>query len=140
VIEHAVFGTLTGQVIDDVFTFTRAKDGNKYQVLRPQTWEVFAAAGRLEGGNEIEKAIGAQITAALNRHVALDSNVWGGDFTFCDPGRFYKSPPANYYAQFWHQNSIDNKAYGFDYDDVCRQSTLLESKQPTELEVSVGWN
>lgn len=143
VIEHAVFGTLTGQVINDVFTFIRPKrlDANEYQVHRPKTWEVFAAAGALASGNEIEKAIGAQFTAALNRHVALDSNVWGGaNSTFCDPSRFYKSPPANYYAQFWHQNSINNKAYGFDYDDVCAQSTYLESKSPTELKVSVGWN
>jgi hypothetical protein len=142
VIEHPVFGTLTGQVINDVFTFTRPKDHNTYQLLRPQTWEVFAAAGTLVNGrNDIEKAIGAQFTAALNRHVALDYNVWGGPTsTFCDPSRFYKSPPANYYAQFWHQNSINNKAYGFDYDDVCAHSTLLQSKHPKELEVSVGWN
>lgn len=144
VIEHAVFGTLTGRVINDVFTFIRPKelDTNEYQLLRPQTWEVFAAAGALANGrNEIEKAIGAQFTAALNRHVALDSNVWGGpNSTFCDPSRFYKSPPANYYAQFWHEHSINNKAYGFDYDDVCGQSTYLESKRPKELKVSVGWN
>ena len=35
---------------------------------------------------------------------------------------FYQSGPANYYAQFWHQQGINQLAYGFDYDDVYGQN------------------
>jgi hypothetical protein len=131
---NSIFGTFTGRVINNVFTFTRQSDPAQYLVQRPQTWEVFAAAGVLASGNAIELNLEAQIDAAITRHVALDPQ------SFNDAGKYYQAAPANFYAAFWHQHSIDGKAYGFDYDDVNNQSSSISSANPKQVLVSVSWN
>jgi hypothetical protein len=72
--------------------------------------------------------------AALNRHVAtLPSSQQS------DPSQYYKAAPANYYAKFWHDNAIGNRAYGFPYDDVAGQSSFISHGSPQWLLVAVGW-
>lgn len=72
--------------------------------------------------------------AALNRHVAtLPASQQG------DPSQYYKAAPANYYAKFWHDNGINNLAYGFPYDDVAGQSSFISHSNPQWLLVAVGW-
>jgi hypothetical protein len=56
-----------------------------------------------------------------------------------DPSRFYQSAPANYYAKFWHDNGINNLAYGFPYDDVAGQSSFISHASPQWLSVAVGF-
>ena len=128
------FVTFTGRVINNVFTFTRPGDSNRYLIHRPATWEVFGSAGVFASGGEIEKALEAQLDAAMNRHVALTP----GDFNAV--GRYYQAAPANFYAAFWHPRSIAGLAYGFDYDDVNNQSSSLKSTDPKSLTISVTWN
>ncbi|AKH80940.1 hypothetical protein AA958_00765 [Streptomyces sp. CNQ-509] len=90
------------------------------------TQEVFGCSGPLAGD--------APGCAALNRHVAeLPQNQWG------DPSRFYRQGPANYYAQFWHQQAIGGLAYGFPYDDVAEQSSFVSVQDPQWMVVAVGW-
>lgn len=128
-------GKFTGKVENDILTFTKADSPNeKFQVKRPTSWDVFDCKNTLNEGNQIEQAIQAQIGAMFNRHILKDSA------NKCDPNMFYKEPPFNYYAQFWHPRSIDNKAYGFPYDDVCNQSTLLEDPHPQELKIRIRWD
>jgi F5/8 type C domain/Beta-1,3-glucanase len=55
------------------------------------------------------------------------------------PSQFYLAAPANYYAQFWHQNAISNLAYGFPYDDYAGQSSDISVTNPQYLIVAVGW-
>ncbi|WP_026185594.1 discoidin domain-containing protein [Salinispora pacifica] len=72
--------------------------------------------------------------AALNRHVAhLPRSQWE------DPHLFYQQAPANYYAKFWHEQSIDGLSYGFPYDDVADQSSFISAGDPEWLIVAVGW-
>nr|WP_246014893.1 glycoside hydrolase family 64 protein [Kutzneria buriramensis] len=72
--------------------------------------------------------------AALNRHTAqLPSSQQQ------DPTQFYLNAPANYYAKFWHDHSINHLAYGFPYDDVAGQSSFISHGNPQWLEVAVGW-
>jgi hypothetical protein len=72
--------------------------------------------------------------AALNRHVAqLPVSQQSS------PSQFYLAAPANYYAQFWHQNAINNLAYGFPYDDYAGQSSDISVTNPQYLIVAVGW-
>ena len=128
-------GTFTGKVEDNVFTFTKEGDVNtKYKIHYPTSWEVFECAGVFAQGNGTEKVIQSQVSAMFNRHVL------GSPENRCNPQEYYKNAPANYYAQFWHLNSIDNKAYGFPFDDVCDQSTLLEHRDPKELKVTISWD
>ena len=47
--------------------------------------------------------------------------------------------PANYYAQFWHQNAINCKQYGFPDDDYAGQSSDISITNPQYMVVAVGW-
>ena len=72
--------------------------------------------------------------AALNRHTAdLPQAQWE------TVSNFYRAPPANYYAKFWHDHAINRLAYGFPYDDVAGQSTFISHNDPQWLLVAVGW-
>jgi hypothetical protein len=90
------------------------------------TQEIFGCSGTL----------GADPTncAALNRHVAGQSSTIQND-----PTQYYKAAPANYYAKFWHDNAVDNLAYGFPYDDFAGQSSFITHNNPQYLQVAVGW-
>ena len=90
------------------------------------TTDVFGCAGSL--------ATNAALCGALNRHVAqLPPAQWG------DASRYYRNAPANYYATFWHNHAIDNKAYGFPYDDAADQSSYIASDNPQYMLIAVGW-
>ncbi len=90
------------------------------------TADVFGCGGTLSAN--------PPLCAGLNRHVAQlpvskQSN----------PANFYKAGPANYYAQFWHENAINGKQYGFPYDDDAGQSSDLSVANPQYMIVAVGW-
>lgn len=71
------------------------------------------------------------VCAALNRH------VYTADWN--NVSQYYQAAPANYYAKFWHQHSIDRLAYGFCYDDVNGQASYLEVGDPKGLIIRIGW-
>lgn len=128
-------GTFIGKVEDNVFTFTKTDSPHtKYTIHHPTSPAVFSCDGVFKEGDEIQKAIKAQVAAMFNRHIVKNPAHK------CNPSEFYKKAPANFYAQFWHHHSIDNKAYGFAFDDVCEQSTLIEHIKPQELEVTINWD
>ena len=82
----------------------------------------------------IQRLIQARVSAMFNRHMLKNPA------NSCQPEEFYKNTPANYYAQFWHLHSIDNKAYGFPVDDVCHLSSLIAHPNPQELKVTISWD
>lgn len=52
-------------------------------------------------------------------------------------GQYYVHEPINQYAAAIHQHSILGKAYAFGYDDVCEQSSVGITKNPTKLVLTV---
>jgi hypothetical protein len=90
------------------------------------TAQIFGCGGTLAGN--------PQLCAALNRHVAGLSTT-----AQSTPSNFYQSAPANYYAQFWHQNAINGVQYGFPYDDYAGQSSDISVTNPQYLVIAVGW-
>jgi hypothetical protein len=78
-------------------------------------------------------AANEQTCAALNRHIYHDAANWN------NVGKYYQAGPANYYAKFWHDHSIDGLAYGFCYDDVNNQSPTLAVADPKGLIIRIGW-
>jgi hypothetical protein len=90
------------------------------------TAQVFGCAGTL--------ASNPSLCAGINRHVAqlpaAQQSV---------PSNFYQSAPANYYAEFWHQNAINGLAYGFPYDDDAGQSSDISVTNPQFMIVAVGF-
>ena len=69
----------------------------------------------------------------MNRHVYENQSNWN------NVSAYYKAAPANYYAKFWHDHSIDGLAYGFCYDDVNGQAAYVEVGDPKGVIVRVGW-
>jgi hypothetical protein len=52
-------------------------------------------------------------------------------------GQYYMHEPINRYAAILHKHAILQKAYAFGYDDVCEQSSVGITKNPTELVLTV---
>jgi hypothetical protein len=90
------------------------------------TAQIFGCGGTLSNN--------PPLCAGLNRHVAQLPAAQQND-----PSQFYQAGPANYYAQFWHQNSINAKQYGFPYDDDAGQSSDISVSNPQYMIVAVGW-
>lgn len=88
------------------------------------TQEIFLCNGKL--------AQDALNGAGANRHV-----LGQGDGK--DVSKYYREAPANFYAKFWHDHSIDNLAYGFPYDDYNDQAAFLQINNPKALIIRVGW-
>jgi hypothetical protein len=142
-----ILGTFSGRVdpATNVLKLTRdgVSNGPTYYVQKPKTWEIFAAAGNMATGDAIEKAIEAQIVAGISRHAALENpavNV--AAFLPSVVNTFYRESPANYYAQFWHEHSVNHLAYGFDYDDVYGQNSSVTAPRSAspQLTLDIGWN
>ncbi len=90
------------------------------------TAQIFGCGGTL--------AANPTLCAGLNRHVA---QLPAAQQT--NPANFYQAAPANYYAEFWHQNAINGKQYGFPYDDDNGQSSDISVTNPQYMVVAVGW-
>lgn len=127
-------GTFRGKVSGDHMVFTKDGDGGTYNVYKPTTQDVLEGKGNFNRGNSTELVIEAQLCAAFNRGVATDPA------NYQNPSAYYKNNTYNYYSAFLHQHSVNNLSYGFCYDDVNDQSTLLHYTNPTALVLDLKWN
>ena len=135
-------GTVRGRISGDTFRFTGGNQNGVYYINRkPTTGETLLGAGAFNDpagaapqdiGTQLQ--IQAQLSAALNRHVAGNSADWYNAPAFYPAGQV-----ANWYAKFWHSHSIKGLAYGFPYDDVGGFSSSLHTVAPTNVIYTVGW-
>lgn len=128
-------GKFQCRVEGDVLNFTELRNNQTGTVQKPNTQEVLEGKGAFDSGTSIEKVLEAQLCAAFNRGVALHPENW------YKPEMYYQdeSVPCNYYSKFWHEHSVDGHAYGFCYDDVFDQATLLHFTNPTSLVIDLKW-
>jgi hypothetical protein len=124
-------GTFTGRVDpDDRLVFTRPGDPSTYVVEgRPSSAEVFLCNGVLARGNPLERVLGAQLAALINRHLLATPRRWR------EPEAYYRQDPCNHYARFFHRHGLAGLAYGFPYDDVNDQSPSLYMAHPQEIRI-----
>ncbi|WP_186203100.1 glycoside hydrolase family 64 protein [Burkholderia gladioli] len=133
-------GTFSGRVVNGQFQFTDGQ-GTYYINHKPTTSEVLLGNGVFNDASNAapgvptakQLQIQAQVSAAINRHVAENAALW------TNPNAFYASQPTNSYAQFWHAHAINKLSYGFSYDDVGGFSSSLVGTNPTVATVTVGW-
>jgi RNA polymerase sigma factor (sigma-70 family) len=118
-------GGYTARVIDGALEFTHDKHKTQRLDRKPTSQEVFLGNGVLEKS--------PQFCAAINRHVLDQPSQWS------QADSYYKEGPANYYAKFWHDHSINGKARGFCYDDYNAQDGLIEARRPTLLNITISW-
>ncbi len=108
--------------------FNRAGDPTRHVIrARPTTVETYRCDGPLAEGTPIERMLGAQVAALLNRHLLERPDLWRS------AAAYYLTSPTNDYARFWHRHGLGGKAYGFPYDDVNDQSTFIHVDDPTEI-------
>ncbi len=93
---------------------------------KPNTQEILLGTGVL-GGNP-------QFCAAINRHVLADPADWG------TPAKFYQPEPCNWHSKFFHEHSLDHKAYGFCHDNVVGEQSAFFSGKGRELIVTLYWD
>src|SRR5216683_1231914 len=112
----------TGGAYVNYFTSYAASVGD----TSDSTAQIFGCGGTL--------AANPALCAGINRHVAQLPAAQQSN-----PANFYQAAPANYYAQFWHQNAINGLQYGFPYDDYAGQSSDISVGNPQYMVVAVGW-
>ncbi len=132
-------GTFTGRVSGNRIIFN-----NKYYIDKPSTQDMLEGRGAFnristENANNpqnasVELAIEAQLCAAFTRGVAMTPENWG------KPNTYYKTGEVcNEYAAFFHSISVSGRAYGFCYDDVFDQSTLVECGNAERFTIDLKW-
>nr|NQU90132.1 hypothetical protein [Bacteroidota bacterium] len=124
-------------VFDFSFTSEDASFNNKtVKINKPSSSNVFGCDGELhtDGSRPIpEQKLIPKIAGALNRSV-----LYGYDYqNACDTSTFYKNGTTNWFSKILHKCSIDNKCYGFPYDDDCDQSSLFPSTQIRKLKITI---
>ena len=127
-------GTFTGRVLsDNRMMFTRPGDSAGYYINKPTSEAVWGGLGALATGNTIELVLEAQICAAFHLHVIDNASLLN------NVSQYYHAGPADYFSKFWHDHSINARAYGFCYDDVNDQSSTLTCGSPRGIILSIGF-
>jgi hypothetical protein len=115
----------TKKTVGTALTYTG--EGKTYTCpTKPSTRDALLGQ-RVLGGNP-------PFCGAINRHVLGEPEYWK------DPTRFYLKDPCNHYAKFWHEHSLNHKAYGFSYDDAFQQDTLVHYPNAQRLVVTINWD
>ncbi|WMF04545.1 beta-1,3-glucanase family protein [Micromonospora robiginosa] len=116
-----------GRTSGDVMTFT---DGSGRQVAsfaKPSSSDVWDCDGALAAPNDLVVGpIARTLCAALHRSTLADRDIQpsGG------PGDFYRGTLTNHYSRIVHATMVDGKAYGFAFDDVLNQESLVHDGDP----------
>ena len=134
-------GTWSGRVSGNVFTFTRASDGQIGTIARkPTNIEVMEGSGAMASGGQWDKVVQAQICAAINRH-AIDLNLATGvTQDLATASKYYQTSPYNWYCKFWHRSdiSLNSLTYAFCYDDVYDHSSTVNASSPIRATITIG--
>jgi hypothetical protein len=123
-------GTFAGRVQGDALTF----DGGVSPINRPTTRDVLFCDGALIAPNDgLSGPVAAIVAAGLNRSVLLGQP----DQPVTDPAAYYSTPITNHNARILHEHTVDGKAYGFAFDDVCEHASYIQDTAPTSFTVEL---
>jgi Beta-1,3-glucanase len=139
----------TGATAGGELVFSDAKKGGPiFSLIKWSTLDAYAGSfqfGAVVPTNTCDRpdkiaalAVEADLQAALMRTTLLVHPDLTNDPAHCpSPTAYYTNAPVNMYAQLWHQNGINGKAYAFGFDDVCSQSSFQLIFNPTKLTVAL---
>lgn len=123
-------GTFSGRVQGDSLVF----DGGVTPIARPTTRDVLFCDGALAAPNDgLSGPVAAIVAAGLNRSVLLGHP----DQPVTDPAAYYSTPLTNHYARVLHEHTVDGRAYGFAFDDVCEHASYIQDTAPTSFTVEL---
>lgn len=122
--------TFTGSVQGDLFVF----DGGVRAFTKPSTRDVLFCDGALAAPNDgVTGPVAATLGAGFNRGVLTTT----GAQPLADAGAYYKRERANHYSRIMHENTVDGKAYGFAFDDVCEHASYIEDPTPSTMTLTL---
>ncbi|HEX2131994.1 MAG TPA: beta-1,3-glucanase family protein [Actinophytocola sp.] len=122
--------TFTGQVSGSQFVFS----GGVRPFDKPSTRDVVFCDGALAAPNDgVTGPVAATLGAGFNRSVLTDT----GAQPLADAGQYYRDAVTNHYSRIMHENTVDGKAYGFAFDDVCEHAPYIEDFNPTSMTVTI---
>lgn len=116
-----------GRTSGTVMTFTDTGGRQVASFNRPSSADVWGCDGALAAPNDqVVGPIARTLCAALHRGTlgVLDTQPSGG------PADFYRGTLTNHYSRIVHQHMVDGKAYGFAFDDVLAQESLVHDGDP----------
>jgi len=122
------------------FTYTSGPwKGQQVSISRPTSSNVFACdgVGSLKTDAtypESHQKLIPKFAGAMNRTVLLGFDASRG----CDTSTFYRRAKTNWFSKIFHLCALNNKCYGFPYDDDCEQSSLFPGGQVSVLNVEIG--
>lgn len=122
--------TFTGSVQGGQFVF----DGGVKAFAKPSTRDVLFCDGALAAPNDgVTGPVAATLGAGFNRSVLTAT----GDQPVRDAGSYYQGSVTNHYSRIMHENTVDGKAYGFAFDDVCEHASYIEDPAPTSMTLTL---
>ncbi|MEP7764421.1 beta-1,3-glucanase family protein [Sanguibacter sp. 25GB23B1] len=116
-----------GRTVGSTMTFTDGAGRQVASFQKPSTSDVWGCDGALSAPNDLVVGpIARTLCAAMHRTTLgrLDTQPSGG------AADFYQGEITNHYSRLVHQNMVDGKAYGFAFDDVQAQESLVSSGDP----------
>ncbi|MFD7659782.1 beta-1,3-glucanase family protein [Actinosynnema sp. NPDC059797] len=116
-----------GRTSGNTMNFTNSAGQHVASFAKPSTANVWGCDGALHAPNDqVVGPIARTLCAALHRSTlgVIDTQPGGG------PADFYKGAITNHYSRLVHQNMVDGKAYGFAFDDVQAQESLVHDGDP----------
>lgn len=117
----------SGRTSGTVLSFTDTSGRQVAAFNRPSSADVWGCDGALHAPNDqVVGPIARTLCAALHRSTlgVLDVQPSGG------PADFYRGAVTNHYSRIIHENMLDGKAYGFAFDDVLAQESLVHHGDP----------
>ncbi|HEX6352784.1 beta-1,3-glucanase family protein [Actinophytocola sp.] len=122
--------TFRGSVQGEQFVF----DGGVRPFTKPSTRDVLFCDGTLAAPNDgVTGPVAAALGAGFNRGVLTNT----GAQPVAGASTYYRRSVTNHYARVMHENTVDGKAYGFAFDDVCEHAPYISDPAPTRLTVTL---
>ena len=124
----------TGRTVGDTLRFTDVSGQEVAAFDKPTTSDVWGCDGALLAPNDaVVGPIARTLCAALHRSTlgVLDIQPDGG------PADFYRGERTNFYSKFVHENMADGRAYGFAFDDVQAQESLVTTGNPVAARIAL---
>jgi hypothetical protein len=117
----------TGRVVNGVMRFTNASGAYVTEFRKPSSDSIFGCYNDLAAPNNDIGAIARTLCAGFHRSTLLTSTTQPGT----DTSRFYQEAVTDYYSKYIHEQMANGKAYGFAFDDVLAQESLVHDGNPS---------
>ncbi|WP_043659607.1 glycoside hydrolase family 64 protein [Thermocrispum municipale] len=124
-----------GRTSGSTMAFTDTSGQQVATFDKPSTADVWGCDGNLHAPNdEVVGPIARTLCAALHRGTLHKIDVQPGGDPAAD---FYREDLTNHYSRLIHENMVDGRAYGFPFDDVMAQESLVHDGNPQSAAITL---